>query len=355
MFTWLKKLFDLFSQPKEPARSQILEEIQVKEDAVVPSPPLPGGQAALDSAAVVFLKSLLCPEDNPVDLSGLTQPDREFVASNMRRLKRKEFEIPLLPGATVRIQQMLANPDASLAELADIFKTDPTLSAELLSLANSSYLSYIYPTLDLKQAIIRVGTGQLQGLVMMFSLRSRILHTRKYQSEVTWVTELSLALARVCQLLAQELKMSPEEAFTLGLMHHIEYLVILGEAAKYTIAHRGETVTRSAISESIRRVGTQLHSLIAQSWGITSFEKYYQAATGDAENGGDVSEVPRRLDRLQHILIEAMGGGNPEVEIAGFNCQKLKGYVEELRSPGCSPGTTGAWLADDSLVTGTSC
>jgi len=325
----------------------------VEEDILQPAALRPEGLSAPDSTAMVFLKSLLCPEDNPVGLSDLPQHDREFVASNMRRLLRKEFEIPLLPGATVRIQQMLANPDASLAELAAIFKNDPTLSAELLSLANSSYLSYIYPTLDLKQAIIRVGTGQLQGLVMMFSLRSRILHAKKYQTEVTWVTELSLAMARVCQLLAQELKMSPEEAFTLGLMHHIEYLVILGEAAKHTVAHRGETVSRSAISESIRRVGTQLHSLIAQSWGITSFEKYYQAATCDAENSSDVSEVPRRLDRLQHILIEAMGGGNPEVEIDGFNSVKLKGYVETLRPPGCSPGTTGGWLAADTLVTGT--
>jgi HDOD domain len=165
---------------------------------------------------------------------------------------------------------------------------------------------------------------------MMFSLRSRILHVRQYQHEVTWITDLSLAMAKVCQQLAPELKMPPEEAFTLGLMHHIEYLVILGEVAKYTVANRGVTISRSAIAESIRRVGTQLHSLIARSWGIASFEKYYHAATGDAENSSDVSDVPRRLDRLQRILIETMAGGKPEIEIEGFDSAKLKRYVEAV-------------------------
>jgi len=41
-------------------------------------------------------------------------------------------------------------------------------------------------------------------------------------------------------------------------------------------------------------------------WGISSFEKYYHAATGDAESDSNVSDVPRRLDQLQRILIEVL-------------------------------------------------
>ena len=329
MFSWITKLFGL-SQPREIIRSYTREEIHESEGTSHPAPLVPEGPSVLDSEAVKFLLSLLCPEDPPVDLSDLPPHEREFVSANIRRLLRKEFEIPLLPGAPGRIQQLLANPDVRLDELADIFKNDLTLSAELLRLANSSYLGYVYPTLDLQQAIIRIGFSQVQGLVMMFSLSSRILQVREYQHEVTWITDLSLAMAKVCNLLAPELKMPPEEAFTLGLMHHVEYLVILGEAAKYTVSHRGKSISRSAIAESIRRVGMQLHSLIAQSWGITSIEKYYQVAKGDAEDLSDVSNVPRRLDRLQHILIDAMAGGKPEVEIEGFDCVKLKKYMETV-------------------------
>jgi hypothetical protein len=329
MFSWITKLFGL-SQPKEIIRSHTREEIHEREGASHPATLVPEGPRVLDSEAAKFLLSLLCPEDPPVDLSDLPPHEREFISSNMRRLWRKEFEIPLLPGAPARIQQLLANPDVRLEELADIFKNDVTLSAELLRLANSSFLGYIYPTLDLQQAIIRIGFSQVQGLVMMFSLSSRILQVREYQHEVAWVTDLSLAMAKVCYLLAPELKMPPEEAFTLGLMHHVEYLVILGEAAKYTVSHRGQSISRSAIAESIRRVGMQLHSLIAQSWGITSFEKYYHVATGDAEYLNDVSDVPRRLDQLQHMLIETMAGGKPEVEIEGFDCVKLKECMETV-------------------------
>ena len=332
MFSWITKLFSL-SHPKKTVRSHTPEVIHELEKTSRPVPLVPEiaeGPTSVDSEAVKFLLSLLCPEDAPVELNDLPIHEREFVASNLRKLGLKEFEIPLLPGAAVRVQQLLANSDVRMNELADIFKNDPTLSAELLRLANSPYLAYSYPTLDLQQAIIRIGFSQVQGLVMMFSLSSRVLQVREYQHEVKWVTDLALAMAKICHLLAPELKLPPEEAFTLGLMHHVEYLVILGEASKYTVSQRGKGISRSAIAESVRRVGMQLHSLITQSWGITSFDKYYHATTGDAEDPGDVSEMHRCLDLLQHYLIEAMADRNPEFDIKGIDNVKLKEYVEKV-------------------------
>jgi hypothetical protein len=308
------------------------EYIHAPEVAGAGTPQNPAAQqvpAGPDQEQTGFLLSLLSPEELP-GLGNLQLHDRKFVASNLRRLKRNEFEIPLLPDATIRVQQLLATPDARLDDLADVFKHDPTLSAELLRLSNSTYLAYRYPTLDLHQAIIRVGFNQLRGLVMIFSLRSRILRVKHYQREVTWITDLSLAMAKACQMLAQELHMPPEEAFTLGLMHHIEYLVIIGEAARYTVEHRGLAVSRDAIAESVHRVGSQLHSQIARSWGISSFEKYYHATSGDTKSDDDVADVPRRLDRLQRILVEAMSGELSDCEIEGFDGARLRDCVRSV-------------------------
>jgi hypothetical protein len=325
MLAWLSWLFGL-SQPKAPNHSQTGVTDLPWDAAAAPVAMIPEDPAELDPERTGFLLSLLSP-DGLLNLGDLPLHDREFIAANIRRLKRNEFDIPLLPDTTIRIQQLLATPDANLDDLADVFKHDPTLSAELLRLSNSTYLAYRYPTLDLHQAIIRVGFSQLKGLVMIFSLRSRILRVRHYQREVTWVTDLSLVMAKTCQTLAQELRMPPEEAFTLGLMHHIEYLVILGEAARFSAEHRGQSVSRDAIAESVRRVGTQLHSQIAHSWGIGSFEKYYHAATGDMESDSDLTDVPRRLDLLQRILVETMAGGSPDCGIEGFDGAKLKNCV----------------------------
>jgi hypothetical protein len=330
MFAWFIRLFGLaesgevftgnvHEKPHEP----VVEALPVQPDIAEVS-------HSLEPEGAGFLLNLLNPDEQQVDLQSLSSHDREFVAANLRSLVRKEFEIPLLPGAIIRIQQILANPDARMEELAEIFKKDPTLTAELLRLANSSYLSYIYPTLDLHQAIIRVGFNQLHGLVLMFSLRSRILHVKKYEREVTWVSDLALAMAKMCQLLAPELKMPPEEAFTLGLMHHIEHLVVLGVASKYTVTNRGAAISRSAVTESIRRVGTQLHDLIAYSWGISSFVKYYETATGDIPESMAVSDVPKRLDQLQRILIETMAGRHPIIEIEGFDSVKLKAHLDAV-------------------------
>jgi len=330
MFAWFIRLFGL-GETREVFTDYVREEPQEPDaETITAQSDRAEGVHSLDSEGAGFLMNLLNPDGQQVNLQSLSNHDREFVASNLRSLVRKEFEIPLLPGAIIRIQQILANPDARMEELAEIFKKDPTLTAELLRLANSSYLSYLYPTLDLHQAIIRVGFSQLHGLVLMFSLRSRILHVKKYEREVTWVSDLALAMAKMCQLLAPELKMPPEEAFTLGLMHHIEHLVVLGVASKYTVTNRGAAVSRSAITESIRRVGTQLHDLIAYSWGISSFAKYYEAAAGNAPENMAVSDMPQRLDQLQHILIETMAGRHPLIEIEGFDSWKLKAHLDTV-------------------------
>ncbi len=331
MFAWIVRLFG-----GTPAGGTIEHNadviVPVPEPNNPPSPQvaqMPEPPAGADPERAGFLLSLLSTDALP-DLNGLPLLDREFIAATIRRLNRNEFEIPLLPDAAIRIQRLISTPDANLDELADVFKNDPTLSAELLRLANSTYLAYRYPTLDLHQAIVRVGFNQLKGLVMVFSLRSRILRVRQYQREVSWVTDLSLAMAKCCQVLATELMMPPEEAFTLGLMHHIEYLAILGEAVRFTAEHRGQAVSRSAIAESVRRVGTRLHAQIARSWGIGNFERYYHEAAGDADSGDDVTDVPHRLDQLQRIVIVAMSGGTPDYTADGLDGERLKGCVESV-------------------------
>ena len=290
----------------------------------------------LSQTAMDFLHALLNVDEPPLDLQLLPLKDRTFVANNIRKIRQNSFEIPMLPHAVIRTQELLSNPKVQAADFIEVIKEDPTLSVELLRLANSSYLGFTYPTLDLQQAIIRVGFSQLHGLVAMLSLRSRILQGVYFQNEVKWVMELSLAMAKLCQQLAPELAMPPGEAFTFGLLHHIEYLIVLGEASQYSTANPGNTVSCDGVIETICRLGPSLHELIASSWGFGEKNSVKLAVNSEGTRSfesSDTEELRKRLDIIQRSLIKALGGKIQLIDTAGFNPRTLKDAITIVVAP----------------------
>ena len=283
--------------------------------------------AILPKDGVTFLQALINTETPPKDLQSFSSNDRTFVSNCIRKIRENSFEIPMLPNAVIRTQELLSNPKVVASDFIDIIKEDPTLSVELLRLANSSYLGFSTPTLDLKHAIVRVGFGQLHGLVTMLSLRSRILQGEHFRNEVKWIMELSLTTAKLCQQLAPELHMAPGEAFTLGLLHHIEYLIVLGEASQNSGKNFSGAVSRDAVLEVVHRFGDSLHALTSRSWGFG--EKNGMELLGNGENeqktgDGDTIELRKRIDTLQRMLITALGGKHHLTDTAGFNPTKVK-------------------------------
>ncbi|NVN89126.1 MAG: HDOD domain-containing protein [Desulfuromonadales bacterium] len=269
--------------------------------------------SVLSLEAADFLLALMSGE-LAYDINKFSMSERSFLTSSVRKLKQNEYDIPMLPDAALSIRKILSDPNAQANDFIDIIQSDPTLSAELLKLANSSYLGFTYPTLDLKQAVTRVGFSQLTGLVTMLSMRSRILKNNVFQHEIAWVMDLSMAMARLCQQLAPELETAPEEAFTLGLLHHVEYLVVLGEASQFLSMNQGSTISRQALIENISRIGPALHTLISNSWGLGGASQVRLVVDAEGTKKLEVSDLQGRrqlLDTLQQLLIETWRHNNP--------------------------------------------
>ncbi len=286
----------------------------------------------LPPQAVDFLLSLLNTREPPTDLQSLPQSDRAFIASNIRRVTDNSLEIPMMPHAAVCIQQLLSDHNVKVADFIDVIKEDPTLSVELLRMANSSYLGFTYPTLDLQQAIVRVGFTQLHGLVTMLALRSRVLQSNRFKNEVEWIMELSLATAKLCQQLAGELGMKPDEAFTIGLLNHIEYFVVLGEASRYSSESVKNQVSQTAIIQTVLRLGGTIHDLIAASWGFTSVQGDNKDPDGEEQQAGSIS-LSERLNVLQRILVFALAGDKRITDTVGFDARKLNDAIDAAVAP----------------------
>ncbi len=341
MLSILKRLFGFFSRSK-PLPRPAMYRSTYRTVSTIPAAEvtanIPGEEQVIDqpepvltSEAVSFLQALLDDKALPLGLQSLTSRDRTFVSNNIRRMNQNNFEIPMLPHAAICIQQLLSDPKVQAADFIDVIKEDPTLSVELLRVANSSFLGFAYPTLDLQQAITRIGFTQLHGLVTMLALRSRILQGAFFQNEVEWVMEMSLSMAKLCQHLAPELEMKPEEAFTVGLLNHIEYLVVLSEASQFSAENDRIAVSREAITETIRLLGNSIHELIAKSWGFGNTEWTRLVTKTDGERNLEVSnavELSNRLDKLQRALVSALGGNKYITDTAGFDARNVGDAID---------------------------
>lgn len=280
------------------------------------------------SEAEYFLLSLIS-RTPPCDLQAQDSKEQALIHVLQEKLRTNSFEIPLLPDAAVRIQGLLNNPKVNTDDFIDIFKNDPALSASLIKMANSAYFGGNFPVHDLYLAITRVGFNQIQGLVMMTWLRSRVLN-EDVQNEVGWVTDLSLRMAAVCRHLAADFSMKAGDAFTMGLLRHVEYFVVLGAVSDYVTEQKDSKISKELLIAAIWHLGPAVREQIVRKWGLELLELSELAPLADDDHHEHPPDIGTQLDALQRILIEKLCGGTPVLAIPGIRPEALRRAVEAV-------------------------
>lgn len=330
MFHWLLKLLGLLeetpqaapqrpkSQPRQPSLpDQARDQEQPEADSWSARPLSPPDAA--------FLLGLLKSQP-PRDLQQFAPHDRSFIAALMRKTSGGDLAIPILPEAAIRIRRLMANPDVHVSKFVEVFKNDPALSAEVLKVANSAYYGFDTPTHDLSQAVIRLGFLQVRALVMMMSMRSKVLHSGHYGAENELVATLALATARVCGALSKELGIGEEEAFTRGLLSHLEFFVILGVAAEFNSHHKNIVVTREAMKEASSRLGRDIFRLIGKKWGLENLGYGGQEEKEPREDEAVSEKALTIRDKIAEValsLVEIWAGGAPTTPVSGIDQETL--------------------------------
>lgn len=72
-----------------------------------------------------------------------------------------------------KVMALLDDPDCGLSDLSDIIRHEPSLTANILKLANSAYFGLPGKISDVKQAIVYLGMTQVVDLVLMVSCSER--------------------------------------------------------------------------------------------------------------------------------------------------------------------------------------
>ncbi|MCR9277459.1 MAG: HDOD domain-containing protein [Pseudomonadaceae bacterium] len=146
-----------------------------------------------------------------------------------------ELDLPTLPEVALKIREVAEDDDVSAAALVDVVADDPSLSAQLVKLANSPMFRATRPIEDLHMAISRIGVvyaaNVATGLAMqqMFQATSDMIDRkmREIWNHATQVAAIAGVLAKHYS------NLSPDQATLGGLLHNIGTLPILAWAEEH--------------------------------------------------------------------------------------------------------------------------
>lgn len=142
-------------------------------------------------------------------------------------IEREVDNLPPIPQNIITIRELIHDPNSSITHIADLVKTDPSLTANLLRIANSAWYAVISRIDNVRRAITTIGLKQLGNLLL--TIGAKKVMTDRYESmEEIWETShrcafYSQSLMKMRSKSADDL----ESAYTAGLLHNIGKIILL--------------------------------------------------------------------------------------------------------------------------------
>ena len=145
---------------------------------------------------------------------------------NFHELKVTE-RLPSPSGTALLIMQLVQKDDTSTHELSDLVKVDPALTSRILSFANSTAFGAHRPIASVNDAVMMMGMQSIRNFALGLSLvnNKRGNHCLGFDYEAYWAQSLAMAVT-ITTITARERTVTPEEAFTLGLLSEIGQLAL---------------------------------------------------------------------------------------------------------------------------------
>lgn len=162
-------------------------------------------------------------------------------------------KVPAGMAAKLGLLKELANPEFEPSRIAEIINTDPSLSYRLFRYVNSAAFGLRARVDSVPHAVNLIGQRPLARW-----LQAVILADLNPSSRAAEVSFLSLQRARLLELIAPKLGMSPQTAFTLGLFSLLDSLLRISMEEILTQIPLDEEVSSALTGDCDCRMGSAL-------------------------------------------------------------------------------------------------
>lgn len=196
-----------------------------------------------------------------------------------REVKQVIHQIPPLPGAVIRLIELVDSENATAEQVESLIVADPVLTAKVLHLANSAYYGLSRSISTIKQALLVLGFHAVKNLALGIAAITVLKNGRTPTPHELELWEHSFLCAGIARELMLRLKRGArkaEEAFMGGLLHEIGIVVLMTRFPRdyqkvLEYARKPQSEAFSLIEAERQLLGTdhaQVGGLLAERWEL---------------------------------------------------------------------------------------
>ena len=195
---------------------------------------------------------------------------------NISELVQGVGDLVTLPDVFIRINQLVENPDSTIADIAQAVSQDPAFTVRLLRVANSTFYGFSSSVDTVSKAVSVIGTSQIRNLALSTAVANSFsgLSNKLVSMDNFWRHSLycGLAARKLAKLAG---KCDAEAVFTAGLLHDIGELVIfnrLPELAREALLLVLDSADELALHQSEQQImgfdHAQVGGELARQWKL---------------------------------------------------------------------------------------
>ena len=234
-----------------------------------------------------------------------------FVEIVDHHLKSSNVRLPVFSTTALRIQQELTKEDSDIRSIEKMIVRDQSLTAKVLSVANSSFYKGLTQVSTVHNAIVRMGVNEVVNIVMLVTHQNNFRSKDPFLHDIMrklWRHALGSAIAAHWLANTCGLRSLTHESFFAGLLHDVGKLFILSviEDLK-TSGKMNISLSNALLIEAMNSLHTGHGSTLLNHWNLP--QKYCGVAQQHHDQVFDANDFLLVLVRLADKACNKIGIG----------------------------------------------
>lgn len=250
-------------------------------------------------------------------------------------------QLPVQPGAAMRLLWMLEDPRTSAADLGRLIESDPALSTQVIRLSNTAFYGLSGKVSSAWRAVTVLGLATVRAIATTAAFD---LFSEKGRSVPDEFWEHSVTTAAAAAALARRVGIQPNDAFSAGLLHDVGTALVFRRAPRRydtMMERRLAEPDRSLIEIELEEFGATHAEVGAAALGVMRFPaEMVEAIAGHHSTPSEVTPLlGRLLIAADAVALEVDGVDSEEnapigeaLEALDIPASSAEGMVEEVRS-----------------------
>lgn len=232
---------------------------------------------------------------------------------NMQDIAKNASELFVLPDSVTRLKACMDDDAASMDDIAEIIAFDPSLTTQLLRIANSALYRFPNKIETITKALQIIGTRSAYDLALAYGVTHAFSDVDGKVIDLDKFWEQSVSCGLLAKYFAEKERLKePERLFVAGLLHNIGELVVVAEMpdeARRCQAFNAR-VSPQELQEAILGFSyTALSAELIRLWGIPS--SIIEPIRHIHETDTPTHDKDLQILQLSYVL--ALDNVNPEI------------------------------------------